>query len=44
MSNVSIERMVDLKPVSLSLKLSVNNLFNEEYLSVFLPSYARYKL
>lgn len=34
MSNVSIERMVDLKPVSLSLKLSVNNLFNEEYLSV----------
>jgi iron complex outermembrane receptor protein len=34
MSNLTLERGISLKGVELSLKGSVNNLFNEEYLSV----------
>lgn len=34
MSNVTVERTFTLRPVDLSVKLAVNNLFNEEYLSV----------
>ena len=34
MSNVTIERGVSLKWAELSLKGAINNLFNEEYLSV----------
>ena len=34
MSNISLERTVSLKWADLSLKGAVNNLFNEEYLSV----------
>ena len=34
MSNISLERTVSLKLADLSLKCAVNNLFNEEYLSV----------
>jgi iron complex outermembrane receptor protein len=34
MSNISIEKGLSLKMVDLSLKGSINNLFNEEYLSV----------
>ena len=34
MSNVSLERSLHFRPVDLQLKLAVNNLFNEEYLSV----------
>ena len=34
MSNISLERVVSLKWADLSLKGAVNNLFNEEYLSV----------
>jgi len=34
MNNVSIEKAIRLKPVDLSLKFAVNNLFNEDYLSV----------
>lgn len=33
-SNVSLEKNLDLRIAGLSLKLAVNNLFNEEYLSV----------
>ena len=34
MSNISLERTVSLKWADLSLKGAVNNLLNEEYLSV----------
>lgn len=34
MSNVSIERKVNTRPIDLSLKIAVNNLFNEDYVSV----------
>lgn len=34
MNNLSIERTVPLKSVTLSIKGTINNLFNEEYLSV----------
>ena len=34
MSNITLERSVSLKWAELSLKGAVNNLFNEEYLSV----------
>lgn len=34
MSNISLERSLSFKPVDLQLKLAVNNLFNEDYLSV----------
>lgn len=34
MSNVSLEKSFAFKPVDLQLKLAVNNLFNEDYLSV----------
>lgn len=34
MSNVALERNVAFKPVHLQLKLAVNNIFNEDYLSV----------
>lgn len=34
MNNISLEKRVALRPADLSLKLAVNNLFNEEYLSV----------
>ncbi len=34
MSNVSLEKSLTFKPVDLQLKLAVNNLFNEDYLSV----------
>lgn len=34
MSNVTLEKSLSFKPVDLQLKLAVNNLFDEEYLSV----------
>ena len=34
MSNIALERGLSFRPVDLSLKLAVNNLFNEDYLSV----------
>ena len=34
MSNISLERVISLKWADLSLKGTINNLFNEEYLSV----------
>ena len=34
MSNISLEKGLKFKPVDLQLKLAVNNLFNEDYLSV----------
>lgn len=34
MSNISFEKGLSFRPVDLQLKLAVNNLFNEEYLSV----------
>lgn len=34
MSNISLEKRLSFKPVDLQLKLAVNNLFNEDYLSV----------
>ena len=34
MNNLSIERTVPLKSVTLSVKGTINNLFNEEYVSV----------
>ena len=34
MSNISLEKGLSFKPIDLSLKLAVNNLFNEDYLSV----------
>lgn len=34
MSNISIEKNLSFKPLDLQLKLAVNNLFNEQYLSV----------
>lgn len=34
MSNISIERTLRLKPMDLQMKVAVNNLFNEDYLSV----------
>ena len=34
MSNVSLEKLLCFKPADLQLKLAVNNLFNEDYLSV----------
>ncbi|MDE7411331.1 MAG: TonB-dependent receptor [Paramuribaculum sp.] len=34
MSNISLEKGLSFKPVDLQLKLAVNNLFNEDYLSV----------
>ena len=34
MSNISLEKVQKFKPVDISLKLAVNNLFNEDYLSV----------
>lgn len=34
MSNVSLEKGLNFRPMDIQLKLAVNNLFNEEYLSV----------
>lgn len=34
MSNISLEKYFSFKPLNLQLKLAVNNLFNEDYLSV----------
>ena len=34
MSNISLEKSLVFKPVDLQIKLAVNNLFNEDYLSV----------
>lgn len=34
MSNVTLEKRVSLKPADIQLKLAVNNLFDEDYLSV----------
>ena len=34
MSNISLEKSLSFKPVNLQLKFAVNNLFNEDYLSV----------
>ena len=34
MSNISLEKMLSFKPLDVQLKLAVNNLFNEDYLSV----------
>ena len=34
MSNVTLSRSLSFSPVDLQLKLAVNNLFDEEYLSV----------
>ena len=34
MSNISLEKNLSFRPVDLQLKLAVNNLFNEDYLSV----------
>lgn len=34
MSNISLEKNLSFKPVDIQLKLAVNNLFNEDYLSV----------
>ena len=34
MSNISLEKGLNFKPVDVQLKLAVNNLFNEDYLSV----------
>ena len=34
MSNISLEKNLFFKPVDIQLKLAVNNLFNEDYLSV----------
>lgn len=34
MSNISLEKSLSFRPVDLQLKLAVNNLFNEDYLSV----------
>lgn len=34
MSNISVEKTMKFKPLDIALKLAVNNLFNEEYLSV----------
>ena len=34
MSNIAIDKSFSFKPLDLSLKLAVNNLFNEDYLSV----------
>ena len=34
MSNISLEKGLKFKPVDVQLKLAVNNLFNEDYLSV----------
>ncbi|WP_410522514.1 TonB-dependent receptor [Muribaculum intestinale] len=34
MNNASLEKHLDFKPVGLQLKLNINNLFNEDYVSV----------
>ena len=34
MNNISLEKSIPLKSVTLSVKGTINNLFNEEYLSV----------
>lgn len=34
MSNISLEKGLSFRPVDVQLKLAVNNLFNEDYLSV----------
>lgn len=34
MSNISLEKNFTLRPVALQVKLAINNLFNEDYLSV----------
>ena len=34
MSNIALEKGLSLRRLDLSLKLAVNNLFNEDYLSV----------
>ena len=34
MSNISLEKGLSFKPVDIQLKLAVNNLFNEDYMSV----------
>lgn len=34
MSNIALEKNLSFKPIDLQLKLAVNNLFNEDYLSV----------
>lgn len=34
MSNISLEKSMRFKPIDIQLKLAINNLFNEDYLSV----------
>ena len=34
MSNISLEKIMSFKPADLQLKLAINNLFNDDYLSV----------
>lgn len=34
MNNISLEKGLSLRPLDLSLKFAVNNLFDEDYLSV----------
>ncbi len=34
MNNISLEKTLQFRPIDIQLKLAVNNLFNEEYLSV----------
>ena len=34
MNNIALEKMLVFSPADLSLRLAVNNLFNEEYISV----------
>ena len=34
MSNVSLEKKFSFKPLDLQIKIAINNLFNEDYLSV----------
>ena len=34
MNNVSLEKSLSFKPLDVQLKFAVNNLFNEDYLSV----------
>ena len=34
MSNISLEKGLTFRPLDIQLKLAVNNLFNEDYLSV----------
>lgn len=34
MNNISVEKLISFRPADVSLKLAVNNLFNEDYLSI----------